>query len=138
MNQSETPTWYKKLSTIVGTFENDPTYVANREAQAFGFCSRCKTPIDKDELGEMSKAQLMEYNIIGRCKKCQEEVRGPSCTEIISEFMNVLEREKANKNQVQKKDEDPRSPKNDTEKNDRKINSKKFDNENDIIDEDFL
>ena len=130
MASYETPSWYNKLSTIVGTFENDPTYIANREAQSFGFCSRCKIPIDESELAEMSEPQRVEYNIIGRCKKCQEEVSGPSCTEVISEFMQELEQEKIDKTQKRKQDI-PTINKTPTRE-------KKFDDEKDIIDEDFL
>lgn len=127
MSPNETPLWYKKLSTLVGSFEKDPTYMANREAQSLGFCSRCKTPIDKDNLEEMSEKQRMEYNIIGRCVNCQEAIKGPSCTEVISEFISITEQVKHQENI------------NEIEDTNRTSNRKKnLENEEDIIDENFL
>lgn len=124
-SQYENAAWFKKLTGLVTEIDKDPEFIKGSEAQAFGFCSVCKNPVDQEQISEMSDIQKIELKITGMCRICQEKVDGPNATELISEFMEILENEK-------------KAKRNPELNNPTKSEKKKFDNEEDIIDEDFL
>lgn len=122
------------LNDMVAHLNENEGVKKAQEMRDLGFCSSCGEPIDQGELDSMDEKQRDIYKLVGWCAICQEKIETDPWYEktfnAMADLSDVID-ELKKQNTTERKKEVPPKPT-------QKPKPKSQDNEEDIIDDNFL